>query len=67
MGNPLKALRRLDQWLIERRLRWTTGFLLFAVLAVLGTASLAIEGGHAVLVLAPAFLAFVHRYIRPNV
>jgi hypothetical protein len=67
MANPLKAILRLDRWLLQRRLRWTTAFTLFAILAVFGTASMAIEGGHAVLVLAPAFLAFVHRYIRPNV
>ncbi len=67
MANPLKAILRLDRWLLQRRLRWTTAFTLFAALVVSVVGSMFIDGGLTAIVLMGAYFAFVLRYIVPNV
>jgi hypothetical protein len=67
-GAPLfKSVKRLDRWLRERRFRWRTLWITFAVLVGIAVISISIDGGLTALIAGAIYLFFGVRYIRPNI
>lgn len=60
-------LRRIDAWLLAKRLKWKAAFGLFAIMVMLVVVSMFIDGGASALLVMALFVCFILRYIRPNV